>query len=79
MAARGQWNGGMAETGGIQANAERQYEVGRGDLPLSCPTREMVLWNSHPRVYLPIEVSGEATCPYCGARFRLVDRPGAEP
>jgi len=53
------------------ANTERLYKVMRADLPLSCPTPEMVLWNSHPRVYLPIEKTGEALCPYCGARFEL--------
>jgi len=31
------------------------------------------LWNSHPRVYLPIEDAGEATCPYCGAVYVLKD------
>jgi len=31
----------------------------------------MNLWNSHPRVYLPIETTGEAKCPYCGAVFSL--------
>ncbi len=55
------------------ANAERQYRVSRKDLPLSCPTPDMVLWNSHPRVYLPIEKTGEASCPYCGARYLLDD------
>ena len=55
-----------------QANAQRRYEVSRGDLPLSCPTPEMALWNSHPRVYLPIEkTGGEAQCPYCGAHYVL--------
>ncbi|MDQ3960673.1 MAG: zinc-finger domain-containing protein, partial [Pseudomonadota bacterium] len=34
----------------------------------------MSLWNSHPRVYLPIEATGEAKCPYCGADFVLVNR-----
>jgi uncharacterized Zn-finger protein len=33
----------------------------------------MSLWNSHPRVYLPIEKTGEAKCPYCGAEFFLKD------
>jgi uncharacterized Zn-finger protein len=48
--------------------------VRRADLPLSCPTPAMALWNSHPRVYLPIEKNGgEAQCPYCGAHFVLVD------
>ena len=53
------------------ANAERRYEVQRSELPLSCPTPAMALWNSHPRVYLPIEATGEATCPYCSAHFVL--------
>ena len=34
---------------------------------------EMALWNSHPRVYLPIEKTGRALCPYCGAEYRLED------
>jgi uncharacterized Zn-finger protein len=55
----------------IQPNAENRYEVTRADLPLSCPMPGMYLWNSHPRVYLPIEESGEELCPYCGARFVL--------
>lgn len=57
----------------LPANAERQYQVRRAELPLSCPTPAMALWNSHPRVYLPIEASGKARCPYCGAQFELVD------
>lgn len=55
------------------ANTETEYEVRRTDLPLSCPTAEQKLWNSHPRVYLPIEQTGTASCPYCSARYRLVD------
>lgn len=55
------------------ANTERLYKVARADLPLSCPTPEMELWNSHPRVYLPIEKTGKARCPYCGAQFELED------
>lgn len=70
----------MAETTARQhadptpANASQRYEVRHADLPLSCPTPAMALWNSHPRVYLPIEKNGgEAQCPYCGAHFVLVD------
>ncbi len=48
-------------------------QVNRSDLPLSCPRPEDEVWNMHPRVYLPIEKSGEAICPYCGARYRLAD------
>ncbi len=55
------------------ANTERRYEVVRSQLPLSCPTPEMAVWNSHPRVYLPIEATGSAKCPYCGALFVLTD------
>jgi len=32
---------------------------------------DMVLWNSHPRVYLPIEETGFCKCPYCGAEYTL--------
>jgi uncharacterized Zn-finger protein len=31
----------------------------------------MHLWNSHPRVYLPVEATGSAKCPYCGAVYIL--------
>ena len=49
----------------------RQIEVTAADLPLHCPTPSMQLWNAHPRVFLPIENSGEALCPYCGTRYTL--------
>ena len=52
------------------ANAEKVYSVTAADMPLSCPTPAMHLWNSHPRVYLPIEAGGDAKCPYCGALFK---------
>ena len=56
-----------------QANAEKRYEVRRADLPVSCPLPSMALWNSHPRVYLPLEEERECACPYCGAQFVLID------
>jgi uncharacterized Zn-finger protein len=56
----------------IQPNAEHHYDVLPADLPLSCPMPGMYLWNSHPRVYLPIEETGQAKCPYCGATYKLV-------
>lgn len=63
-----------APADGSPANASTRYEVRRAELPLSCPTPAMALWNSHPRVYLPIEKNGgEAQCPYCSAQFVLVD------
>jgi uncharacterized Zn-finger protein len=63
----------MAQTKGV--NTARHVEVGHADLPLHCPMPDMVLWNAHPRVYLPIEQTGEALCPYCGTRYTL--KPGA--
>ena len=64
----------MSQTATAPANAEKRYTVSRADLPLSCPLPSMALWNSHPRVYLPIEAEGgNAECPYCGAKFRLID------
>ena len=57
----------------IPSNAENSYEVTLADLPLHCPMDGMSLWNSHPRVYLSIEATGKAKCPYCGADFTLRD------
>jgi uncharacterized Zn-finger protein len=56
----------------ISANAENKYGVRARDLPLSCPMPGMYLWNSHPKVYLPIEETGEAKCPYCGALYVML-------
>ena len=55
------------------ASTDKTYQVSRDDLPLSCPTPGQKLWNSHPRVYLPIEETGSATCPYCSAHYTLAD------
>jgi uncharacterized Zn-finger protein len=55
----------------IEANAQNRYDVTPEDLPLSCPMPQMILWNSHPRVYLPIEATGWAKCPYCSAEYTL--------
>jgi uncharacterized Zn-finger protein len=54
-----------------QACTKRHYTVTNQDLPLSCPTKEMRLWDAHPRVYLPIEETGHVICPYCEAEFTL--------
>jgi uncharacterized Zn-finger protein len=62
---------GTIEQNLIPANAQHRYEVRHADLPLSCPMPGMYLWNSHPKVYLPIEETGEAMCPYCGAAYDL--------
>ena len=56
---------------GKTVNRSRQIEVTQSDLPLHCPMPDMLLWNAHPRVFLPIEKTGEALCPYCGTRYIL--------
>jgi uncharacterized Zn-finger protein len=64
----------MVEAGTKTPNAQSRYEVTRADLPLHCPMPNTSLWNSHPRVFLPIETTGQSKCPYCGADYVLVDR-----
>jgi len=56
-----------------EASTKRRYEVTFADLPLSCPGEHMRLWDSHPRVFLPIEKSGRVECPYCGAEYLLIE------
>lgn len=56
-------------------NTKRYIEVEADALPLHCPTPAMQLWNSHPRVYLPLEEKGEALCPYCGTLYKLKGGP----
>lgn len=57
----------------ITPNAKNQYQVTSKDMPLTCPMPGMALWNSHPKVYLPIEETGQAKCPYCGAEYTMTD------
>jgi uncharacterized Zn-finger protein len=59
----------------LQENKQRSIEVSATDLPLHCPMPDMLLWNAHPRVYLPIEKTGEALCPYCGTLYKLKGGP----
>ena len=54
-----------------EPNAPNQATVTVNEVPLACPMPDMSLWNSHPRVYLPIEATGFAKCPYCGAEYTL--------
>jgi uncharacterized Zn-finger protein len=60
----------------IQPNAENSYTVSKADLPLSCPMPGMHLWNSHPKVFLPIEETGTAMCPYCSTTYSLQEDRG---
>ncbi len=52
--------------------AETGMTVSLDDLPLHCPVPGTTLWDAHPRVFLPIESSGHAKCPYCGTEYTLV-------
>jgi uncharacterized Zn-finger protein len=56
---------------GKSVNTARKVEVGEADLPLHCPRPQDMLWNAHPRVFLPVEQCGEALCPYCGTLYVL--------
>ena len=56
-----------------QPNSQKRYTVRLDELPMSCPLPSMEVWNSHPRVYLPLEAERECKCPYCGALFVLED------
>lgn len=58
-------------------NTQNYYKVARDDLPLHCPLPGSSLWNSHPRVYLPIEETGAAKCIYCGAEYILENLTGS--
>ncbi len=53
--------------------SEKTHQVRTDELPLSCPTEDMSLWNAHPKIYLPIEKTGREKCPYCGTEFILQD------
>ena len=57
------------------AAQQRYVEVETEDLPLHCPVSEGNLWDGHPRVFLPIEETGEALCPYCGTLYKLKGGP----
>lgn len=58
-----------------KASTKRLYTITKKDLPLSCPMPDMRLWDAHPKVYLPVEATGKAVCPYCEAEYVLTDNP----
>jgi len=67
----------MSESNQDQPNASQRVEVTADDLPLHCPMSGKRLWDSHPMVYLPIESSGEESCPYCGTVYVLIGPAGS--
>lgn len=56
-------------------NSDQQVYVTPKDLPLACPMPNSTLWNSHPKVFLPIEEAENNTisCYYCGTQYILKD------
>jgi uncharacterized Zn-finger protein len=62
-----------AQKGLDTPNKQNHYEVTRADLPVHCPMPGTSLWNSHSRVFIPVEDHGTASCPYCGAEYVLKD------
>ena len=59
------------------SSKQSHIEVTADDLPLHWPMPSMKLWKVYPRVYLPIQNTGEALCPYCGTRYTLKGGPQA--
>lgn len=55
------------------AHRGQRRTVTERQLPLHCPPPGDSLWDSHPRVFLPIEEApGEQLrCPYCGTLYVL--------
>lgn len=56
-------------------NQAAQQNIRPKHLPLHCPLPGTSLWNSHPRVFLPIEdmPDNKIRCPYCGTLYTLVN------
>ncbi|MDD2834390.1 MAG: zinc-finger domain-containing protein [Methylotenera sp.] len=48
-------------------------EITAKELPLHCPTEQVALWSSHPRVFLDVVKTGSVACPYCGTKYKLKD------
>jgi uncharacterized Zn-finger protein len=55
----------------VKGSTTEYTEVTAKDLPLHCPTKEVALWASHPRVFLDIAKTGQVACPYCGTKYKL--------
>jgi len=55
----------------VKAPDIKYTEVSTKDLPLHCPTDQVALWSSHPRIFLDLAKTGNATCPYCGTKYKL--------
>lgn len=61
------------QTGLETPNAQTSVKISRSQLPLHCPMPGSSLWNSHPRVFIPLGETGHEVCPYCGTVYELAD------
>ncbi len=61
----------MSATAPAKSSPVGAIEVDGADLPLFCPMPNAPLWSMHPRVFLDVARTGAASCPYCGAQYRL--------
>ena len=43
----------------------------QGGVYCPSPLAHMKIWDTHPKVYLDVALSGEAKCPYCGTVYAL--------
>lgn len=58
----------------VGASTASHIEVKAQELPITCPTPRMTLWNMHPKIMLPIKEVGQQTnCPYCGTSYIVVE------
>jgi uncharacterized Zn-finger protein len=64
----------VADTNSGTEGDARIVQISAAELPLHCPLPSAQLWNSHPRVFLAIESTGEVLCPYCGTLYRLSEQ-----
>ena len=45
--------------------------VSKNELPIHCPPKDGPKWNMHPKIFLPFDKEGKASCAYCGAIYKL--------
>jgi uncharacterized Zn-finger protein len=38
---------------------------------VACPNPKMVLWSTHPKVFIDVTHEGGGKCPYCGTVYKL--------
>lgn len=65
-----------SSAGAADTHAPEAIEVDADALPVYCPGPHAPAWSMHPRVFLDVTRTGSASCPYCGAVYRL--KPGAD-